>query len=54
VCVRMYFSCCSGRCLYQGLQKDGLCMVGTLGLSAGGKCGRGRGREVTGEGEEGR
>jgi hypothetical protein len=33
VCVWVYFCCCSGGCLCQGLQELGLCTVGKLGAS---------------------
>jgi hypothetical protein len=36
------------RCLCQGLRGAGVCIVGTVGWSAGGKCVGGRGSVVTG------
>jgi hypothetical protein len=30
VCVWVYFCCCSGGCLCQGLQGAGVCVVGTV------------------------
>jgi hypothetical protein len=34
VCVWVYFCCCSGGCICQGLQGFGLCKVVVVGLSA--------------------
>jgi hypothetical protein len=57
MCVWVYFCCCSGRCLCQGLQGLGLCKVGVISLLPGDECVGGRGSLVTdcermgGEGE---
>jgi hypothetical protein len=37
----VYFHCCGGRCLCQGLQGLGVCTVGTVGLSMEGECAAG-------------
>jgi hypothetical protein len=31
ICVWVYFCCCSGGCMCQGLQGIGVCIVGTIG-----------------------
>jgi hypothetical protein len=48
VCVLVYFCCCGGECLCQGLQGAG---VGTIDWSEGGECVVGRGSVITGWGK---